>query len=58
MEAIMYKQQNKVNLNVKIDRSLYMKVKAINKIDGLKMHEIIEEAIKLYVNDYKKNKKG
>ena len=56
---------NKVSLNVKIDRDIYLQVKAINKIEeDLPLYKIIEDALKVYIKGYnfislaELNKKG
>jgi hypothetical protein len=44
---------NKVSLNVKIDRDIYLQVKAINKIEeDLPLYKIIEDALKVYIKGY------
>ncbi|OFW61788.1 MAG: hypothetical protein A2Z35_06025 [Actinobacteria bacterium RBG_19FT_COMBO_36_27] len=44
---------NKVSMNVKIDRDIYLQVKAINKIEAdLPISKIIEDALKVYIRGY------
>lgn len=43
----------KKNLNVKIDEKLYKQIKIISKSENLKLPQIIEEALQLYLFDKK-----
>jgi len=44
------------NLNVKISNNLYIQIKTIQKIESLKIPQIVEDAIKLYLEKYYKEK--
>lgn len=47
------KSNNKKNLNVAIDKNLYMQIKILSFTENMKMNEIIERAIKLYISSIK-----
>lgn len=51
---MLIKEKNQtVNLNTKIDKSLYNELKFISKIEnGLSIPKIVEDAIKIYIDLY------
>lgn len=44
------------NLNVKIVNNLYIQIKTIQKIENLKLPQIVEDSIRLYLEKYYKEK--